>query len=50
MQNFDGIAVEDGDDGAGEVSGEANRTLTEKEAKAKHECGNCRHDMAPSME
>jgi hypothetical protein len=50
VQNLDGGTVEDGDDGAGEVSGEADRTLTEKEAETKHDCGNRRHETAPSVE
>jgi hypothetical protein len=50
VQYVDRVAVDDRDDGAGEVSGEADRTLTEKEAETKHDCGNCRNDTAPSVE
>jgi hypothetical protein len=37
VQDFDGIAVEDGDDEAGEVSGAGDRIQTEKEAKTNHD-------------
>jgi hypothetical protein len=50
VKNLDGVTVEVGDDGAGEVSGEADRALTEKEAETEHDCGNCRHDTALSVE
>jgi hypothetical protein len=36
--DFNGIAVEDGDDGAGEVGSEGDRTQAEKEAKTSNDC------------
>jgi hypothetical protein len=35
-QNFDGVAVEDADDMAGEIGGEYGRSQTEMKAKPNH--------------